>query len=173
MPLSRTVLWPCAWHPHLLSHSSGGENQVDSWSGGGGGRHFFGVLWNVLERMILGKYLFPVSPTEVKVDLDSNIQVCASSEFLHLLGTWVESYLCEFSQRKLRTLVSLTPGDELIWDQDRDTVREQLVKRFQMHLQKVSFSYRNSPFWLSIKELEDFFPLIRNPNPVFGLNPVN
>lgn len=41
---------------------------------------FFGVLWNVLERVILGKYLFCVPLPEVKLGLGSDVQICTHSK---------------------------------------------------------------------------------------------
>ena len=55
------------------------------------------------------KYLFSVTPAEVKVGLDSNTQIW-TSEFLNLWGFWVGNDLSEFSPRRLRTVVSLGMG---------------------------------------------------------------
>ena len=95
------------------------------------------TLWNVLERMIQGNTYSQWLLQRLRWALILTHR-SEHPEFLNLWGIWVGNDLCDFSPRRLRTVVSLGMGFS-------ETRVATLMKRFQMHLQKAFFSYRNSP----------------------------
>ena len=100
------------------------------------------------------KYLFSVPPAEIKVGLDSNTEIWASSEFLNLWGIWVGNDLCEFSPRRLRTVVSLGMGfSETRAETQQRTADEKIPNAFAesfLFLQKLFTLTFNKRAWRSL-----------------------
>lgn len=145
-PVSCNVLWPCAWNLHLISHSPGGENQVDSWFG-------WVTLWNVLERMIQGNTYSQWLLQRLRWALILTHR-SEHPEFLNLWGIWVGNDLCEFSPRRLRTVVSPGMGfSETRVETQQRTADEKIPNAFAesfLFLQKLSTLTFSKRTWRSL-----------------------